>query len=80
VRLLGQDTIAERCRDVGARFAPLVRSEAWDAIEDPGNPEAEAKFLIDELCFCSTIAEDLAQELGREPAEAVLVTTCCSQQ
>jgi hypothetical protein len=27
------------------------------------------------VCFCSTIAEDLAQELGREPAEAVLVTT-----
>jgi UDP:flavonoid glycosyltransferase YjiC (YdhE family) len=73
VRLLGHDTIAERCRDVGARFAPLRRSAAWDAIENPGDPEAEAKFLIDELCFSSTIAEDLAQELGREPAEAVVV-------
>lgn len=73
VRLLGHEAIAGRCRDVGARFAPLRRSEAWDAIENPGDPEAEAKFLIDELSFSSTIAEDLAQELGRESTEAVLV-------
>ncbi len=73
VRLLGHDTIAERCADVGARFVPLSQTEMWDAKEAPADPETELKLLIDEICFSSTIAGDLARELGREPAEAVLV-------
>jgi MGT family glycosyltransferase len=58
---------------VGARFVPLSQSEEWEALENPGDPEAEIKLLIDVLCFSSTIAGDLARELGREPAETVLV-------
>ena len=73
VRMIGHDTIAERCGDVGARFVPLTQGEGWDAMEDPDDFEAEVKLLIEELCFSSTIARDLAQELDREPADAVLV-------
>lgn len=73
VRMLGHDTIAERCGDAGARFVPLTQSQGWDAMEDPDDFEAEVRLLIEELCFSTTIARDLAQELDREPADAVLV-------
>ncbi len=73
VRMMGHDTIAERCGDVGARFVPLTQGAGWDAMEDPDDFEAEVKLLIEELCFSSTIAQDLARVLDREPAEAVLV-------
>ncbi|TNM39775.1 glycosyltransferase family 1 protein [Nocardioides albidus] len=73
VRMLGHDTIAERCGDVGARFVPLTQRAGWDAMEDPDDFEAEVKLMIEGLCFSSTIARDLARELDREPADAVLV-------
>jgi UDP:flavonoid glycosyltransferase YjiC (YdhE family) len=73
VRLMGHRTIAERCGDVGTRFVPLSQGELWDAMDDPGDFEAEIRLLIDELCFSPTIAGDLAKELDREPADAVLV-------
>ena len=41
VRLLGHDTIAERCGDTGARFVPLSQPEGWDAMDDPDDFEAE---------------------------------------
>ena len=71
--MIGHDTIIERCRDVGARFVPLTQGEGWDAMEDPDDFEAEVRLLIEDLCFSATIARDLAQELAREPADAVLV-------
>ncbi len=73
VRLMGHRSIAERCGDVGTRFVPLSQGELWDAMDDPGDFEAEIRLLINELCFSSTIAGDLAKELDREPADAVLV-------
>ena len=73
VRLLGHDTIAERCADTGAHFVPLSQGEGWDAMDDPDDFEAEMRLLIEDLCFSSVIAEDLARELDREPADAVLV-------
>jgi UDP:flavonoid glycosyltransferase YjiC (YdhE family) len=73
VRMLGHDTIADRCGDVGARFVPLTQRAGWDAMEDPDDFEAEVKLMIEGLCFSSTIARDLARELDREPADAVLV-------
>lgn len=73
VRVIGHETIAEWCGDVGARFVPLTQGEGWDAMEDPDDFEAEVKLLISELCFSSTIARDLARELDREHADAVLV-------
>ena len=56
-----------------ARFVPLSQGEGWDAMEDPDDFEAEVRLMIEELCFSTTIAQDLAQELAREPADAVLV-------
>jgi MGT family glycosyltransferase len=73
VRMIGHHTIAERCGDVGARFVPWTQAPGWDAMEDPDDFEAEVKLMIEELCFSTTIARDLAQELDREPADAVLV-------
>ena len=73
VRLIGHDTIVERCSDVGARFVPLTQGPGWDAMEDPDDFEAEVTLLVEHLCFSSTIARDVALELEREPADAVLV-------
>jgi MGT family glycosyltransferase len=73
VRIIGHETIVARCGDAGARFVPLTQGVLWDAMDDPGDFEAEIKLLIDELCFSSTIARDVAQELNREPVDAVLV-------
>ena len=73
VRMIGHNTIAERCGDVGARFIPLTQARGWDAMQDPDDFEAEVKLLIEELCFSATIARDVAQELAREPADAALV-------
>ncbi len=73
VRLIGHDTIADRCGDLGARFVRLTQGEGWDAMDDPDDFEAEMKLLIEDLCFSTAIARDLAQELDREPADAVLV-------
>jgi UDP:flavonoid glycosyltransferase YjiC (YdhE family) len=73
VRMLGHDTIVERCGDVGTRFIPLSQGPLWDAMEDPNDFEAEIKLLIEELSFSSVIARDVAVELEREPADAVLV-------
>jgi len=73
VRLLAHRTVAERCGDVGTRFIPLSQGEGWDAMDDPTDFEAEIQLMIDELCFSSIIADDLARELDREPADAVLV-------
>ena len=73
VRVLGHDTIADLCGDVGARFVALSQAVGWDAMDDPDDFEAEVRLMIEELCFSATIAEDLARELDREPADAVLV-------
>ena len=73
VRMLGHDTLAERCGDVGASFVPLTQGSGWDAMEDPDDFEAEVRLMIGELCFSSTIAGDVAEELGRQPADVVLV-------
>lgn len=73
VRILGHDTIAERCGDMGARFIPMTQGVGWDAMENPDDFEAEVKMLIEELCFSSVIAQDLARVLDREQADAILV-------
>lgn len=73
VRVLGHDTIEERCGDTGARFVPLSQGEGWDEMENPDDFEAEMKLLIEDLCFSAIIASDVAAELDREPADAVLV-------
>jgi MGT family glycosyltransferase len=42
-------------------------------MDDPDDFEAEMKLLIEELCFSAAIAQDVAEELERETAEAVLI-------
>ena len=73
VRLIGHEHDRRAVRRWGARFVPLTQGEGWDAMDDPDDFEAEVRLLIEDLFFSSTIAEDLAQELDREPADAVLV-------
>ena len=73
VRMLGHDTTADLCGDTGARFVPLTQAEGWHLMDDPDDFEAEVKLMIEELCFSTTIARDVAQELDREPADVVLV-------
>ncbi|MGY0498720.1 glycosyltransferase [Nocardia sp. FBN12] len=73
VRILGHETIARRCADVGARFVTLTQGEGWDAMDTPDDSEAEIALMIEQLCFSSSIASDLARELDREPADAVIV-------
>ena len=73
VRLLGHDTTADLCRDAGARFVALTQAEGWDAMEDPDDFEAEVKLMVEDLCFSRVIADDVARELDREPADVVLV-------
>ena len=73
VRLLAHRTVAERCGDVGTRFVPLSQGEGWDAMDDPSDSEADIRLMVEELCFASGVADDLAKELDREPADAVLV-------
>ena len=73
VRMLGHEAIADRCPDVGARFIPMSQDVPWDALDDLADFEAEVKLMIGELWFSTTIADDLARELEREPADAVMV-------
>ena len=73
VRVLGHETVAERCGDVGTRFVPLSQRAGWDAMDDPDDFEAEVRLMIDGLSFSEAIARDVAEELDREPPDAVLV-------
>ncbi len=73
VRVIGHQTIAGWCRALGARFVQLSQREGWDAMEEPDDFDAEVRLLIEELCFSADIPRDLAQELRRERADAVLV-------
>jgi MGT family glycosyltransferase len=73
VRTLGHGSIVERCGDQGTRFVPLTQREGWDDLDDPDDFEAEVKLLIEDLCFSALIANDVAAELDREPADVVLV-------
>ncbi len=73
VRMIGHTTILERCGDQGTRFIPLTDGEDWDHMDNPDDFEAEVKLMMDGLCFSHTIASDVAAELEREPADAVMV-------
>jgi MGT family glycosyltransferase len=73
VRLLGHDTIAERCGPLPARFVPLSQGRGWDAMAAPDDFDAEVALLINQLCFNQGTAQDLASELAREPADVLLV-------
>jgi MGT family glycosyltransferase len=73
VRMIGHNRIVERCGDVGTRFIPLSQPDDWDRLENPDDFDAEMALLIDDLFCSSVIARDVAAELEREAADAVLV-------
>lgn len=73
VRMIGHGSIAQRCGDQGARFVALSQPDDWDEMENPDDFEAEMKILIEDLCFSTSIANDVAAELEREPADVLLV-------
>src|SRR5215207_4485850 len=73
VRVLGHDTIAGLCNDVGVSFVSLRQASDWDAMDDPDDFEAEMRLMVEELCFSTSIAQDLVRELNRQPTDAVLV-------
>jgi UDP:flavonoid glycosyltransferase YjiC (YdhE family) len=73
VRLMGHDSILERCGDQGTRFIPYTQAAGWDELDDPADTEAEIELLMDKLCFSSAIAHEVSAELERDPADVVLV-------
>ena len=73
VRMMGHKKIVDRCGDVGTRFIPLTQPDDWDHMENPDDFEAEMALMINDLCCSATIADDVAAELDRERADAVLV-------
>lgn len=73
VRLMGHDSILERCGDQGTRFIPYTQAAGWDELDDPADTEAEIELLMDQLCFSSAIAHEVSAELERDPADVVLV-------
>jgi UDP:flavonoid glycosyltransferase YjiC (YdhE family) len=73
VRLMGHDSILERCGDQGTRFIPYTQEAGWDEMDDPADTEAEIELLMDKLFFSSAIAHEVSAELERDPADVVLV-------
>lgn len=73
VRLLGHNTIRQRCGDAGACFRDLPQPKGWDEMDNPDDTEAEIKLLLDTLCLSDPIAAAVADELHHEPADVVLV-------
>ncbi|HWI05044.1 MAG TPA: hypothetical protein VNT52_14630, partial [Acidimicrobiales bacterium] len=73
VRMMGHRKIVDRCGDVGTRFIPLSQPDDWDHMENPDDFEAEMALMINDLCCSAPIADDVAAELDRERADAVLV-------
>ena len=73
VRIIGHDTILERCGDTGARFISYAQPEGWDEMDEPDDTAAEVELMMDQLCFSSAIASDVSAELQRESADVVLV-------
>ncbi len=75
VRMIGHASIEERCGDQGARFIPFTPEADWDPLQVPANFEEEMAMIRERLCFNPAIANDVLTELGREPAD-VLVVDC----
>jgi MGT family glycosyltransferase len=73
VRLLGHGTIGGRATELGARFTSLAQPEDWDHMDNPDDFAAEVELLMDQLCFSTAIASDVAAELDREPTDVVMV-------
>ena len=75
VRMLGHASIQDRCGDQGARFTAFTPAADWDPLEVPTTFEEEMDMIRGRLSFNPAIADDVLEELDREPAD-VLVVDC----
>lgn len=73
VRILGHETIVERCGAAGSRFVALTQPAGWDVMDDPDDFEAEVELMMEQLCFSTAIAKDVTSELEREAADVLMV-------
>jgi UDP:flavonoid glycosyltransferase YjiC (YdhE family) len=71
VRLLGHQSIDDRCGSHGWSFRPLVHTPDFDSSE-PMDLDTELAVLSRELWFNAGVATDLRDELEREPAHVVV--------
>ena len=72
VRLLGHRSIDERCGSHGWRFLPLAEAEDFDSTV-AGDVASEFETMINKLWFNPALGNEVLEELGREPADVVIV-------
>jgi UDP:flavonoid glycosyltransferase YjiC (YdhE family) len=69
VRMLGHRSIHERCGADGWRFVPFQHTAAHDSAEAH---ETDPSVLAREIWLSGTVAQDVRDELAREPADLVI--------
>jgi UDP:flavonoid glycosyltransferase YjiC (YdhE family) len=74
VRLLGHRAMARRCGEHGWRFRPFTRAAEVDS-SAAAEPGAEMTVRARDVWFSAAVAEDVRDELAREPAD-VLIADC----
>ena len=72
VRLLGHQSIDDRCGHAGWTFRPFASAPEYDAVH-PGDPAEEMQFLVQNVFFSRDVARDTISEFERDPADALLV-------
>jgi UDP:flavonoid glycosyltransferase YjiC (YdhE family) len=71
VRLLGHQSIDDRCGSHGWSFRPLVHTPDFDSSK-PMDLDTEVAILSRALWFNAGVATDVQEELEREPADVVV--------
>jgi len=74
VRVLGHRSIHDRCGSHGWRFRALERTAAFDSAA-AGARDGHMSHIARQLWFSGAVADDVGDELAREPAD-VLVGDC----
>jgi MGT family glycosyltransferase len=72
VRLLGHRSIDERCGAHGWRFRPFEHTQDF-AATDAMDPAAEFAVMSEQLWFSRSVARDVEDQLGCEPADLLIV-------
>jgi UDP:flavonoid glycosyltransferase YjiC (YdhE family) len=72
VRFLGHRTVGERCEAGGWRFRSFTHTANLDSSVAFPTESEELAFMVGELMMSANVARDVADELGREPADALV--------
>jgi UDP:flavonoid glycosyltransferase YjiC (YdhE family) len=72
VRMLGHQSIVERCGTHGWQFRAFRHTADLDSAIAFDTEEDEFTFLVHELMFSPAVAHDVAEELSREPADVLI--------